>query len=154
MAIDDELTGGGGGDDLVTLKLEVGEQFIGTVVDIDSTPHWSFNDPDVQEVDRNGRPKTKWILRVRPDGATSADEDLKYWAQNQVKFSLRQAIAEHPHNYRGGRIKIQRMEDGQPRQKGWKGPANYEFTLKPGPDNWVDPLAVAVTSVMDDEEPF
>jgi hypothetical protein len=154
MGIDAEELTGGGGDDLVTLKLEPGDTWTGLLVDIDSTPHWSFDNPDVQEVDRSGRPKTKWVVRLRPDGTTDASEDLKFWAQNQVKFSLRQTIADHPTNYRGARIKIERLDDAQPRQKGYKGAAQYRFTLKAGPDGWVDPLAQAATSIMDDEEPF
>jgi hypothetical protein len=155
MPIDlDELSGGGGGDELATLKLEVGEKFVGTLVDIDSTPHYKFGTQE-PEYQRDGKPKTKWIARVRPDDATNPDADLKWWTQNQVKFALVEAVREHPNNYRGARIQIVRHADGQPKVAGYKGPANYEVRLKPGPDGWVDPLAPKADVFADEvEAPF
>lgn len=152
MPIDLDELSGSASDELATLKLEVGEKFVGTLVDIDSAPHYKFGTQE-PEYQRDGKPKTKWIARVRPDGTTSPDDDLKWWTQNQVKFALVEAVREVPQNYRGARIQITRLPDGQPKVAGYKGPANYEVKLKPGPDGWVDPLAPKA-DVFDDEEPF
>ena len=142
-------------DDLDTLKLEPGDTFVGQIVDIDEAPHYKFG-TDEPELTKGGKPKTKWVVRLRPKDATDADSDVKLWCQNQVKFELRQTIAEHPNNWQGGMLKCERLEDGQPKVKGWKGPQQWRFTLKPGPDGWVDPFAGADTSDVfgDDEEPF
>jgi hypothetical protein len=150
MPIDiEELNGGGGGDELATLKLEVGEKFVGTLVDIDAAPHYKFGTQE-PEYQRDGKPKTKWVARLRLDNATDPATDLKWWTQNQVKYTLVEAVREHLHNYRGARIQVTRLPDGQPKVAGYKGPANYEVKLKPGPDGWVDPLAPKA-SVFDEE---
>lgn len=127
-------------DELDTLKLDVGDTFVGIVVDVDEAPHYKFGTQE-PELTKSGQPKTKWVVRLRPKDATSRDQDVKFWAQNQVKFELRQTLAGHPRNYLGGLLKVERLEDGKPSNPAFKGPHQYAFTLKPGPDAWVDPLA-------------
>ena len=143
-------------DDLDLLKLEVGDKWKGTLVDIDAVPHLKFGS-DEQELTKSGKPKTKWVVRLRPEGATSADADLKWWTQNQVKFSVNEAIREHKNNYQGAKIGIERLADGEPSTKGYKPFHQYRVVMiKPGPDGWVDPYAGAPTASWDesDEEPF
>lgn len=152
MPLDDtEL--GGTPDELDTLKLDVGDTYVGTIIDISAAPHYVFGTAE-PKYDRAGQPMTKWVVRLRPDGATTPDSDVKFWAQSQVKFELRATIAQHPHNYPGGKLKIERLEDGEPRQKGYRGPANYQFTYKPGPDRWTDPLAAPVPDIDNLDDPF
>ena len=143
-------------DDLETLKLEVGEKFRGTLVDIDEAPHYAFGTQE-PEYQRDGRPKSKWVARLRPKGATDATGDLKWWTQNQVKFALREAISACPNNYAGADIGIERMPDGEPRQKGYKGPADYRIVIiTPGPDGWADPFTTADSggAIEDQGAPF
>lgn len=151
MPIDaDELTERG--DDLETVTFEVGQGGTYILVDIDSTPHLNF-DTGEQEYTKAGKPKTKWIARLRKPGATDAGDDRKWWTQNQVKFELMQAVKAHPNNYLGATVKIERKPDGEPRQKGYRGPAVYSVEIiEPGPTGWEDPLTR--TSILDDEEPF
>ena len=145
-------------DDLETLRLEVGDKWKGTLLDIDEVPHIKFGTADVIEFTKGGKPKTKWIARLRPSDATDAATDLKWWTQNQVKFALRQAIIEHPRNYQGATIGIERLPDGEPSTKGFKPFHQYRVVIiAPGPDNYVDPYAdtgAAPTWDVDDEEPF
>jgi hypothetical protein len=151
MPIDIEELSGGGGDDLATLKLEVGVKLVGTLVDIDPVDHYKFGTDEI-EYQRDGKPKKKWIARVRLDGATSASDDLKWWTQNQVKYALVEAVKTCPHNYKGARIQIVREPDGQPKVPGYKGPASYSVKLKPAPDGWVDPLALKADVFADEVE--
>jgi len=143
-------------DDLETLKLEVGDKWRGTLVDIDEAPHYAFGTQE-PEYQRDGRPKSKWVARLRPKGATDNTGDLKWWTQNQVKFALREAISACPDNYAGADIGIERMPDGEPRKKAYKGPANYRIVIiTAGPDGWVDPFATADSdgAIEDQGAPF
>lgn len=145
-------------DDLPTLKLEVGQKWRGVIVDIDEVPHYKFGSTTEVEVTASGRPKSKWVVRLRPKDATDATGDLKWWTQNQVKFALREAIAEHRDNYMGAEIGIERLDDGEPSTKGYKPFHQYRVVvITPGPDGWTDPYtATGVTADDDDwnEEPF
>jgi hypothetical protein len=129
-------------DSLETLKLEVGEKFKGILVDIDQVEHMNYDNPDERELDKRGKPKWKWVARLRLPGAVDPDVDLKWWTQNQIKFELSKAIApHHPNNYRGAEIGIERLEDMAPRRPGYKGAQQYRVVIiTPGPTNWVDPL--------------
>jgi hypothetical protein len=143
-------------DDLQTLKLDVGDTFRGLLIDIDEAPHLNF-DTGEPELDRQGNPKTKWVVRLRRAGATDPAEDVKWWTQNQVKFVVRAAIAEHVKSgtYRGAEVGIERKPDGEPRQKGYRGPADYRFVvITPGPVGWVDPLAQPAINIDLGEEAF
>jgi hypothetical protein len=140
---------------LETLKLEVGDKWRGILVDIDPVPHNDF-ETGAPLFDKYGKPKTKWVARLRPSNATSADNDVAWWTQNQVQFSLRAAISLHPNNYLGAEIGIERMPDGVPRAKGYKGAADYRIVIiTPAPTGWVNPFKHDATlNAVDIESPF
>jgi hypothetical protein len=139
------------GPDLETLKFEVGEKFKGTLIDLDEVPHTSF-DTGEQEFTKSGTPKTKWIVRLRRADATDASADLKWWTQNQVKFAVREALVEHlkAGTAYGAEVGIERLADAEPRQKGYRGAAQYRVVvITPGPKGWVDPLAAPAAADVD-----
>ena len=144
-------------DDLDILKLEVGQKWKGTLVDIDDVVHMKFGSTTDPELTASGRPKTKWVARLRPEGATDTTGDLKWWTQNQVKFALREAISDVPNNYQGATIGIERLADSEPSTKGYKPSHQYRVVvITPGADGWVDPFAAVAggAAAYDDEEPF
>ena len=56
-------------------------------------------------------------------------------------------------NYLGAEIGIERLPDGVPRVKGYKGAADYRIVIiTPGSTGWVDPLTSA--PLVDTESPF
>jgi hypothetical protein len=140
---------------LETLKLNVGDKWRGVLVDINEVPHYKFGTEELeQEIDAAGKPKTKWIARLRPQGATSSSTDLEWWTQNQTKYALREAIRPHNATHIGGEIGIERLADSEPKNKVFKGAHNYRVVIiKAGPTNWADPFNNAPVDEPE-EDPF
>lgn len=128
-------------DQLDDLKMEVGDVWEGQIVDIDAAPHYIYGTTD-QKYNKKGDPMTKWVMRLRKKGATDPLADVKFWAQSQVKFELKDAIRDSgkPANYPGADIAIKRLPNKEPSQPGFKGAMDYRFKITPGPNGWVDPL--------------
>lgn len=137
------------------LKLEIGDKWRGVLVDINPVAHYVFGTKEI-ETDKHDRPKTKWIARLRANGATTSADDLEWWTHNQIKKSLEQEVEKYPGRYLGAEIGIERLADGEPSNKAFKAPHNYRVVIiKPGAVGWVDPFkGVPATEPEPEDEPF
>jgi hypothetical protein len=143
------------GDKLEAFKLDVGEKRRMVVVDVSS---FHMKDFDTEEplYQADGKPKTGLIVRLRDPKATSAEDDLNWWTRNQVKVEF--ATAVNPlvksDTYRGAVADIERLEDLEPKKKGYKGAQQWKVTfIEAGPVAWVDPLNTGPIYA-EDEAPF
>lgn len=110
------------------VKLEVGETFEGQVLSIseldDRKPDGTINKWD------DGTPRKVWVFNVK---RTGNDDMESLWVRGNLVKVLRTAAREAKvANLEGAVIKVQRIEDGTPTQKGFNPPKLYRAKVTPG----------------------
>lgn len=124
------------------VKLEVGETFEGQVLSI---TEMDDRKPDGEVVTwKDGSPRKVWVFNIKPDG----DDDIQsLWVRGNLVKVIRTAAREAKvAALEGCTLKVQRLEDGQPTQRGFNPPKLYRAKVTPG--------RLPETAFMaDDEEP-
>jgi len=127
------------------VKLEVGETFEGTVLSIseldDRKP-----DGEVQTWG-DGTPKKVWVFNMTPTGS---EETVSLWVRSNLVKVVREAAREAKvADLVGCALKVQRIEDGKPTQKGYNPPKLYQAKVTPGAPKATSSFVQAV-----EEDPF
>jgi len=128
------------------VKLEVGETFEGQVLSI---TEMDDRDPNgTVKTWNDGSPRKVWVFNIQPaDGETQS-----LWVRGNLVKVLRTAAREAKvANLEGCIVKVQRIEDGTPTQKGYTAPKLYRAKVTPG----TLPATSFVSGGVDDsEDPF
>jgi hypothetical protein len=126
------------------VTLEVGETFEGTV---QSITEMDDRDPSgVVKTWDGTTPKKVWVFNMED----SAGDTRSLWVRGNLVKVLRTAARDAKvADLTGAVIKVQRIEDGIPTQKGYHPPKLYRAKVTPGA-----PKASSFVGGTDEEDPF